>query len=93
MDKKKLISVLALIMAGVMILTLAMSLITTLVNAASSSEIRDQIADLEEEKSIVDAELKELEGITLSGYRLHSSSISLQESSSISMTSSFTAPV
>ena len=62
MDKKKFISVLALIMAGVMILTLAMSLITTLVNAASSSEIRDQIADLEEEKSIVDAELKELEG-------------------------------
>ena len=62
MDRKKLVSLLALIMAGVMLLTLVLSLVGTLVNAASSSEIKEQIADLETEKAVVDAQLKELEG-------------------------------
>ena len=47
-NRKRLVSILAGIMAVIMLLSLILSLIPTRVNAASSSEIKKQIAELTE---------------------------------------------
>ena len=58
--RKRWVSIMAGVMAAVMLLSLILSLIPTKVGAASSSEIRKQIATLKEEKKEIDAQLKEV---------------------------------
>ena len=60
-NSKKLVSILAGIMAGIMLLSLLLSLLMTTVEAASSSEIAEQIKQLEQEKKDLQAELDALE--------------------------------
>ena len=60
--RKRWVSVMAGILAAVMLLSLILSLIPTNVGAASSSEIKKQIAELKEEKKEIDAQLKEVQG-------------------------------
>ena len=60
--RKRWVSIMAGVMAAVMLLSLILSLIPTKVGAASSSEIRKQIATLKEEKKEIDAQLKEVKG-------------------------------
>ena len=50
------------VMAAIMLLSLILSLIPTKAGAASSSEIRKQIATLKDEKKQIDAQLKEVKG-------------------------------
>ena len=57
-NRKRWVSVMAGIMAAIMLLCLILSLIPTRVGAASSGEIRQQIAALKEEKKEIDAKLK-----------------------------------
>lgn len=57
-NRKRLVSVLAGIMAGVLLLTLVLGLLPTRANAMSSSEIRSQINALREEKKAISAEIK-----------------------------------
>ena len=59
-NRKRWVSVMAGIMAAIMLLSLILSLIPTRVGAASSGEIRQQIAALKEEKKEIDAQLKEV---------------------------------
>lgn len=59
-NRKRWVSVMAGIMAAIMLLSLSLSLIPTRVGAASSGEIRQQIAALKEEKKEIDAQLKEV---------------------------------
>lgn len=59
-NRKRWVSVMAGIMAAIMLLSLILSLIPTKAGAASSSEIRKQIAALKEEKKEIDAQLKEV---------------------------------
>ncbi len=61
-NRKRLVSVLAGIMAAIMLLSLILSLIPSHVHAASSSEIKKQIAALKEEKKGIDAQLNEIKG-------------------------------
>lgn len=56
--RKRLVSVLAGVMAGVLLLTLILGLLPTRANAMSSSEIRAQINALKEEKKAISAEIK-----------------------------------
>ena len=49
-NRKRMVSILAGIMAAVMLLTLILGLLPTRASAASSSEIRKQINALKEEK-------------------------------------------
>ena len=58
-NRKRWVSVMAGVMAAVMLLSLILSLIPTRVGAASSSEIKKQIAALQNEKKEIDAQLKE----------------------------------
>ena len=58
-NRKRWVSVLAGVMAAVMLLSRILSLIPTRVGAASSSEIKKQIAALQNEKKEIDAQLKE----------------------------------
>ena len=58
--RKRLISLLALIMAAVMLLTLIAGLIPTPANAYSSSEIRKQINELKKQKSEIEAQIKDV---------------------------------
>ena len=58
--RKRWVSIMAGVMAAVMLLSLILSLIPTKVGAASSSEIRKQIATLKEEKKEIDAQLKDV---------------------------------
>lgn len=60
-NKKFWISLLAGIMAGVMILTLLLQLIPTPASALSSSEIQNQIKDLEKDQEDLEKKLKELD--------------------------------
>ena len=50
------------VMAAIVLLSLILSLIPTKAGAASSSEIRKQIAALKDEKKQIDAQLKEVKG-------------------------------
>ena len=60
-NKKFWISLLAGLMAAVMILSLLLSLIPVNANAATSGEIKDQIEEMEKEQERLEQELKELE--------------------------------
>ena len=61
---KKLVTILAAIMAGIMLVSLMLGLLLPVVaDAASSSEILNQIQQLESEKAVVDAEIAELEAV------------------------------
>ena len=57
-NRKRWVSVLAGIMAGILLLTLILGLLPTRANAMSSSEIRAQINALKEEKKAISAEIK-----------------------------------
>lgn len=59
--RKRMVSILAGIMAFVMVLSLVLSLIPTRTYAASSSEIRKQINHLKEEKEEIQAKIKEVQ--------------------------------
>ena len=61
-NRKRWVPVMAGVMAAIMLLSLILSLIPTKAGAASSSEIRKQIAALKEEKKEIDAQLKEVKG-------------------------------
>lgn len=60
--RKRMVSVLAGIMAAVMLLTLMLSLLPTPASAASSSEIRKQINALKEEKEAIKDKIEEVQG-------------------------------
>ena len=63
MDKRKLfISILAGIMAAVMLLGLVASFIPTRAYAATSSELKAQLDKLKEDKKVIDAKVNELKG-------------------------------
>ena len=59
-NRKRLVSILAGVMAAIMLLSLILSLIPTRVRAASSSEIKKQIAQLKEDKKELEAQMKEV---------------------------------
>ena len=59
-NRKKLVSILAGIMAAIMLLSLLFSLIPVRASAASSSEIRKQINGLKDQKSELKAQMEEL---------------------------------
>ncbi len=59
--RKRMVSVLAGIMAAIMLLTLVLSLIPVPANAMSSSEIRQQINALKKEKSAIQEQIKEVQ--------------------------------
>jgi len=59
-NRKRWVSVMAGVMAAIMLLSLILSLIPTKARAASSSEIKKQIAALKEEKKEIDAQLKDV---------------------------------
>ena len=60
-NRKRLVSILAGIMAFIMLLTLVMSLLPTRVSAASSSEIRKQINQLKKEKEEIKDKISEVQ--------------------------------
>ncbi len=60
-NRKRMVSILAGVMAAIMLLTLVMGLIPTRVSAASSSEIRKQINKLKEEKAEIKDKIKEVQ--------------------------------
>ena len=60
-NRKRLVSILAGIMAAVMLLTLILSLLPTRASAASSSEIRKQINQIKEEVEEVKGKIKEVQ--------------------------------
>ena len=60
-NRKRVVSILAGIMAAVMILSLIFSLIPTRAYAASSSEIRQQINQLKKEKEEIKKQIKEVQ--------------------------------
>ena len=62
-NRKKLVQILAGVMAAIMVLTLMLSLIPTKVSAASSSEIRKQLNKLKEDKNAIAAQIKEVQGM------------------------------
>ena len=63
MDKRKLfVSILAGIMAAVMLLGLVASFIPTRANAATSSELKAQLDKLKEDKAKIDAKVNEIKG-------------------------------
>ena len=59
-NRKRWVSVMSGIMAAIMLLSLILSLIPTKAGAASSGEIRKQIAALKEEKKEIEAQLKDV---------------------------------
>ena len=61
-NRKKFVSVMAGLMAAVMLLTLIFSLIPANVSAASSSEIKKQINQLKEDKKAIQAQMEEVQG-------------------------------
>ena len=62
-NRKKLVQILAGVMAAIMVLTLVLSLIPAKVSAASSSEIRQQLNKLKEEKKVITAQIDEVRGL------------------------------
>ncbi len=59
-NRKRLVSILAGIMAAIMLLTLLMSIIPTRANAASSSEIRKQINSLQQDRKDIKTQMADL---------------------------------
>ena len=62
-NRKRLVQILAGLMAAIMLLTLILGLIPTRASAASSSEIRKQLNQLKEEKKEIAAQIKEVKGL------------------------------
>ena len=60
-NRKRIVAILAGVMAGIMILSLMLSILPTRVFAASSSEIRKQITGLQEQRTEMKSKMKELE--------------------------------
>ena len=60
-NRKRLVSILAGIMAAVMLLTLIIGLLPTRASAASSSEIRKQINELKEQKKEIEEQIKQVQ--------------------------------
>ena len=60
-NRKKMVSMLAGVMAFIMLLSLVLSLLPTKAHAASSSEIRKQINQLKEEKAEIKDKIKEVQ--------------------------------
>ena len=60
-NRKRLVSILAGIMAAVMLLTLIIGLLPTRASAASSSEIRKQINQLKEQKKEIEEQIKQVQ--------------------------------
>ena len=60
-NRKRFVSILAGVMAAVMLLTLVLGLLPTRASAASSSEIRKQINHLKEEKQEIQEKIKEVQ--------------------------------
>ena len=60
-NRKKFVSILAAVMAAIMVLTLVLSLVPTKAYAASSSEIRKQINGLQEKRTEMKSQMKELQ--------------------------------
>ena len=60
-NRKKMVSMLAGVMAFIMLLSLVLSLLPTKAHAASSSEIRKQINQLKEEKTEIKDKIKEVQ--------------------------------
>ena len=60
-NRKKMVSILAGVMAFIMLLSLILSLLPTQAHAASSSEIRKQINQLKEEKEEIKDKIKEVQ--------------------------------
>ena len=60
-NRKRLVSILAGIMAAIMLLTLVLGMIPTRASAASSSEIRKQINKMKEEVKEIKEEIKEVQ--------------------------------
>ena len=61
-NRKRWVSIMAGVLAAMMLLSLLLSLIPHSAYAASSSEIKKQIEALKEEKKEIDAQLKEIKG-------------------------------
>ncbi len=61
-NRKKLVRILAGVMAAIMLLSLLITLIPVPAHAASSSEIRKQLNELKEQKKEIAAEIKEIQG-------------------------------
>ena len=59
-NRKKWVSIMAGVMAAIMLLSLILSLIPTNVSAASSSEIKKQIAELKNQKKELEGQMKEV---------------------------------
>ena len=59
-NRKRMVSILAGIMAGIMLVTLILGLLPTRASAASSSEIRKQINQLKEEKEAIKGKIQEV---------------------------------
>ena len=59
-NRKRWVSILAGIMAAIMLLTLIVGLLPTPANAASSSEIRKQINELKKQKSELQEQIKDV---------------------------------
>lgn len=60
-NRKRLVSILAGVMAAIMLLSLILSLIPTNVSAASSSEIKKQIAALKNQKKELESQMKDVQ--------------------------------
>ena len=61
-NRKRMVQVMAGIMAAIMLLSLILGLLPTHAHAASSSEIRNQINDLKEQKEELKAQIEEVKG-------------------------------
>lgn len=59
-NRKKLVSILAGIMAAIMVLSLLLSIIPTRANAASSSEIKKQISSLQDDRKDIKSKISDL---------------------------------
>ena len=60
-NRKKWVSIMAGVMAAIMLLSLILSLIPTNVYAASSSEIKKQIAELKSQKKELESQMKDVQ--------------------------------
>ena len=60
-NRKKWVSIMAGVMAAIMLLSLILSLIPTNVYAASSSEIKKQIAALKDQKKELEGQMKDVQ--------------------------------
>jgi len=60
-NRKRWVSIMAGVMAAIMLLSLILSLIPTRVNAASSTEIKKQIAELKNQKKELESQMKDVQ--------------------------------